>query len=708
MNSDVLTAFEHQLEKLPGFKISESHFRLGSKIHLSDFYYAKRFFQNSFYASRFAFLVAREIIRNYPPNDTNSNQHLTILGYGLYSELLISLIESYLKKHKKFHDEKIIINHDLIDDTVNLNRVKGYEVIHENLVIIVPIASTFSTSMKIEELIRKTNPGTNILSPHINVLLVSHGIIDRTIPNDIEKKFGWLNILPNNKIVKISAQFNEADNVKYRSQKYLVNLPSRWHEIQDCKICFPDIQNECEYNSKSDCNNCTKKKTKECLLSEKVLQKTDKDSVTPSLIFGFPSRRITPEIIPNEPLKIDTQSLKYGHIERGSNHFQFYFHIERVFQENKFELDEWLKTVKKYLIDNEIYSVTDNVLIVAPEHFTNTGFVNTVNELVFSNSANILHFNIQNNSVANFQTFSKSHIERSDKLFFVDDTLTTGATFLNTNYFIKHTRTNESFGFDACIFLIDRSDVFTYNNVLRKLDNKKNRILTYANIYLPSLNRFNADCQLCYERRRAIELFNKSFLDRIKTSFALRITKLKKKQIFSHTDEIIDSAEIINTLPGIISRRSQEEGLSKDLILDCLRATKNSIKPFESEEKYIMRAEAIHRLYTYFSFEENTKNFIEEENFSDWKKDLEKKTTGPFRKEILLKKQKNKRGILNSDSITLLKVLSYAPFNIYKPIREKVFFWILGLLNTQIGHIGEVLESENLSYEGVTESLSVF
>jgi len=282
MNSDVLTAFEHQLEKLPGFKISESHFRLGSKIHLSDFYYAKRFFQNSFYASRFAFLVAREIIRNYPPNDTNSNQHLTILGYGLYSELLISLIESYLKKHKKFHDEKIIINHDLIDDTVNLNRVKGYEVIHENLVIIVPIASTFSTSMKIEELIRKTNPGTNILSPHINVLLVSHGIIDRTIPNDIEKKFGWLNILPNNKIVKISAQFNEADNVKYRSQKYLVNLPSRWHEIQDCKICFPDIQNECEYNSKSDCNNCTKKKTKECLLSEKVLQKTDKDSVTPS------------------------------------------------------------------------------------------------------------------------------------------------------------------------------------------------------------------------------------------------------------------------------------------------------------------------------------------------------------------------------------------------------------------------------------------
>jgi hypothetical protein len=44
----------HDIDDLPGYKIANGHFKIGTKIHISDFYYAKRFFQNSFFASRFA------------------------------------------------------------------------------------------------------------------------------------------------------------------------------------------------------------------------------------------------------------------------------------------------------------------------------------------------------------------------------------------------------------------------------------------------------------------------------------------------------------------------------------------------------------------------------------------------------------------------------------------------------------------------------
>ena len=47
-----------------GFNIVDSHFRLGSKIHLNDFIYAKKMFQQSFYAHKFAFTVCYYILNN--------------------------------------------------------------------------------------------------------------------------------------------------------------------------------------------------------------------------------------------------------------------------------------------------------------------------------------------------------------------------------------------------------------------------------------------------------------------------------------------------------------------------------------------------------------------------------------------------------------------------------------------------------------------
>ncbi|MBZ0328551.1 MAG: hypothetical protein K8F54_13160, partial [Altibacter sp.] len=44
-----------------GYKISNTHFRLGSKIHIDSFYYAKRLFQNSFFTTPLSYLLTNYI-----------------------------------------------------------------------------------------------------------------------------------------------------------------------------------------------------------------------------------------------------------------------------------------------------------------------------------------------------------------------------------------------------------------------------------------------------------------------------------------------------------------------------------------------------------------------------------------------------------------------------------------------------------------------
>ena len=57
------------IRELPGYKIADAHFKIGAKIHITDFYYAKRFFQNSFFASRFAFILASQILKGIAKED---------------------------------------------------------------------------------------------------------------------------------------------------------------------------------------------------------------------------------------------------------------------------------------------------------------------------------------------------------------------------------------------------------------------------------------------------------------------------------------------------------------------------------------------------------------------------------------------------------------------------------------------------------------
>ena len=148
------------INNFDGFRISDTHFKIGTKIHSADFYYAKRLFQNSFYTARLGMLLAINIKERI----SDTNQRITLIGYELYSELLLSLIEKFLKDFgfgKEKEAEKV--NHFITqNDNENFKflpnntfrkYIENYK--SRNTIIIVPIASTGSTANKIENDLRK-------------------------------------------------------------------------------------------------------------------------------------------------------------------------------------------------------------------------------------------------------------------------------------------------------------------------------------------------------------------------------------------------------------------------------------------------------------------------------------------------------------------------------------------------------------------------
>lgn len=656
------------IKGLPGFKLPDSHFKLGSKIHIRDFYFAKRFFQNGFFASRFAFLIADYISKNYRDESNNFIGDLTLIGYGLYSELLLSLTVKFLKLNLKTKSERVIkINHDLINDTDDLELIK-HEKFNKHIIIIVPIASTFSTSMKIEEVLLDKladdkNQKIEILRPHLNLLHVCDGIEnDKVTP--LETTYGWDTKDSKSKIITIKALFqdikqepdkieqpdresraNSESNKLYIGQKYFLSLPSKWYDINKCGICFPKD-----------------------VLEEKPLFETDKTSVTPALIFDYPKGRNIPgneksipkekNIIGKEKNKfiLSENELKYGHIIRNENHFHYYIGIEEFFEENIVKIEKWLKNLRTEQRPC-LYSDTEYIVIIAPCQHSNVSFVNKVNDIMFSSSANIIHYDPFNDYIQNFYAFYGTEIKKAQKIFFVDDTLTSGNTFIRCNYFLKHIRSelksefSGTKGFDACFFLLNRSSHYVFENVKRKLvksDNHKENIFSFANLHLPSLKDSDAISPLVKEKLRYKQLTDDSFLDRLKEHFIKQENKLEESSVYD--------------------------------------------KKIRSEKKHLKMVDAIHRIFEYFI--KNSSEIKEFNTINQFIDEVEK-IKCPFEK---IKWDDEDSNITLVES-AYLKVLTQHVFSQYQPLKVIVFKWILEKLNKTIIDIKKVIKNDSFDHK---------
>lgn len=620
-----------KINDLRGYRVENSHFRIGSKIHVSDFYFAKRLFQNSYFASRLAFLLAKDIYEEVRPHADHRDGGLTLIGYGLYSELLVSLIERFLKP--RFGGR---VNHDIMDDADEPQLLRGDSPPHKYVAIVVPIASAFSTSMKIENSLSSHANGLfrekTFLETHFNVLHVHDEGSSEELQR-LRKTLGWMGEDENSKGVWVRRFFAERDDDR-RLQKYLIRLPSTWHAVDRCRLCFPIDPAE----------------------EELPLFTTDRSSVTPDLIFTYPKERLKgEEDAPKFTLEPD--HLVHGHVEKAGSHFRLYVDIEKFFHDNKPAIHSWLGKIKNDAQRGGLWSDTDRIVIIAPAQYSNASFVNKVNEVLFSDAATIIHYDSREDDIQNFQTFYEREVGAETKVFFVDDTITTGRTFLRTNYFVKHTRSlsGSRDKLTAAIILLDRSSSFVYKNISRKLEHDEDSLFAFAGLHIPLLRVIDSKCPLCLEKERYEELADHSYLDSTKSRLLRQAGKLAK------TESAV-----------------KEEG---DHVAE--------------RDHYLKKVEAMFRIVEWFS---RGNEFSEGDSFHDWVGKLMTEVTIPFNSSLSTTKSSDRR--LNDTAAVFLKTITYRQFTHYKPIRSMVFRWLMELIGAKVH---EVTEAGRLSRDGLRD-----
>ncbi|MDR0692473.1 MAG: hypothetical protein LBF69_05490 [Prevotellaceae bacterium] len=600
------------VDNFDGYHIPNTHFKIGNKVHSSDFYYAKRLFQNSFYTTRLAMYLAKQIDKKI--KERNKRTKITLVGYEMYSELILSLTEKFLKDKGIYKDEDI--NHFVIQnendkwimrpkDTFS-KYIKEYN--QRDTIIIVPIAATGSTTHKIENEIKtciyKYQKNENhksqeeaeklkdqycFFEPRYNIILAQ----DRSEDSNGELIFK-----------------NEINEDK--KQESIIILAPKWYKIKDCELCYD--------------------KSKSMPLFE-----TDNSSLTPSLIFGNPEgltkskskNEAKPENeVENLIAKFDDlcfdNSIEYQSISRNDNYRIYDVDSDRFIDANRDNIIEWLKYIKCYL-ESEIkdkLKPTDNVVIIAPCHESNSKFINLINEYVFSSAATIIHHQNGVDFVENFSLLNKNYLEgKNTKIFFVDDSLITGSHFFELFDLIRKV-TNEGSPLTASIFINDQAVPFIHDRVVRW----SKKFFAFATYNQPPTT---SKRPLEHEQIRYESLQKNSLHDTLCEHFHKKANKLCPEQ-----------------------RSTQKEEPLKQI---------RRLKMFE----------ATHKIYDYFAKDETVSvpNLIDENERSSF---------------VYFNLKFDKKNIEidepDMDRKALLKVLSQYPFILYKDLREATFQWHKKLL----------------------------
>lgn len=693
-----------------GYKISNTHFKLGSKIHISDFYYAKKLFQNSFFTTPLAYSISQCIIESYLKREDildDSVNSFTLVGYEDYSSFLVSSVRNFLVR---FNTEKpkIEINHLIIKDgSISTNNRKLFK----KVVIIVPIASTFNTALKIEdqlnEIIYKSalhnehtdnseiknyiygdsfSPEIEVIQPTQNVIWVGHRDKDTNIfenyfnangelineSQNIYGKHDWKTIDKHKKVITLE-RYNApkkrdiiSSNNRERQQKYFIPVYTSWFEANDCTLCYP-----------------------EKALDEKCLIETGKASITPQIIFGFPRTKSAFSVLKDlkDQQLLHEGSLLFGHLLKRNRRYLFYTRTEKLVEDNINAIITWIAKIKAS------YEVFRNrkVVIVTPNTGAKSRFLDLINEHLFEYTANCIIINLKEDYIENAETLYSDGIYSADLVIYVDDVLSTINSFLEVNYIVKYIRDKSSYGtgIDYCISLINRMAYENEDNLLLKLSDlnnfkeevdsqtHKNRLIYMQRDFHPNIEEANNEFPLTLELNKYSNIEINSALDQIRLHFYQKKMDLKACNLDRYNNEYIKDYSLSFT--RLKKRRNKK--LYQYLVLNALYQLfefnpENPLKDYKDA-----RDKELQIYFPNCSSSEGVDRVQSEKCFDAL----------IFRVLALLSSDSKHRHIIaeNNSNIdeVILKVICSTPLIYYKPIRENALAWVLIKLERLIKHI---------------------
>lgn len=509
INDETKTLFEYYTKRVIerdiqgkefGCKISDTHMRLGSTVHVNVFYEAELLFGNKLFVSRFVYLIVKDLSKRL-----RGVTRLTLYGYATYSELLVFEIMNTLRKAFGIADVDYAIlereMEDKGDSHVDRIRYSHYDISmgkeyfnDRKLVCIVPIVSTLKTNEKMISIFCGQNGegcADNIIE-HYALILAGP-----------DKKNNYWKTKKNHRI--------HSKKVKWKGiePKYFVKVSVDYNEAMECKMCFPPDNP----------------------LNEKPLVEVNAASTIPNQAFGLYGDVSQDTYVPGwteiakeqSELECLKDSLIYSHVTRGENHYLYYFQSEKLRVQYNDEIEGWLKSIEQKIS----LGIDEYQVIFCPSHFSNAGYLEVVNRIVFHNAAIIIRDDVDKEYRSNIMVkYSNLHIlfehlesshgkSRMIKFYFVDDSIITGRTFWRSKSLVESVAgmytgscaTEKIHVFEKIFVLIDRNSRHSRMQYLRNADAVDEDFLAFRSVRISSLRTHGDSCVICNLKTEAEKLY---------------------------------------------------------------------------------------------------------------------------------------------------------------------------------------------------------
>lgn len=494
IDGEKLTIFEYYTRSIVdrniqhgslGCKFEETHMRLGSTIHVGQFYEAEFLFGINLFVERFALLMALDLKDRLAHVDK-----LTLYGYAAYSEQLIYKLKDYIHDTYKNIDidyvvleresqERGTVHTDKIRySTFFANEEKRQEYFRDRkLICIIPISSTLKTNEKLINMFCEQNGEEcrdNILEDY-EVILVGN------------RENNYWRIVDSNRITSL-----RSSALKW-NPRFFIQLDMKYEESLQCKMCFP-----------------------ENVLDEMPLIEVNAASTIPNQAFGLQNtdtdvELCTPEKINEleEEMRLLKDCFLYSHTKNGEAHFLFYVQTNLLMIRRRSEIENWLNNKKSEVApDKDAYNI-----IFCPTHARNVGFAECINKVVFDSSAIIIHDDVDKEYRSNFaakysnlsmfvRKIAQEGQEKKIRFFYADNSVITGRSFHRAKSLLKsivkdcfREARKEYCIFDSVFVLIDRNS--QDNRKMYVGNNWGKHFFAYCTLHISSLRTHGDACVLC-------------------------------------------------------------------------------------------------------------------------------------------------------------------------------------------------------------------
>lgn len=564
----ILLLADYPMDTPPaGYKLENIHMRLGSKVHIRVFYEMAFLFYRTNISNRIAFKLLRDLKKH---SDSNGRPPVDLLcddlifyGYASYSKALLTSILEILKAYRidcleqlihvggrnnaektALEDEKhrvpehlayVSYQHNLqsdfqVEDTelyfnfynetlgvrLEKNRVRFNRPV--KIIQIVPISSTLTTFDKMDHRLQtavqhKPECSNFEIAMRYTVFWVTDNQArSESIPREETEAKYWQQVILERRQILLHSK-SSGKNVNPIT--YFVRSPVMWEDPLQCTLCYPDD-----------------------VIGEVPLVETDQTSTVPSQQLrgrDASTQRLARDHTKNDERLIQLKScVTYGHIRREKNHFQFYLETQNYFNKVSKDVKEWLEDLRRK--HNQLNTASFAVLniIFSPEHATNVGFAQYVNNYYFGGNAEIVCVNEEKEYRSNFKCehmalsrtiedlLSSTPLEGElpVRFYFADDTIITGETFHKAVGFLHslipacYQKCFPTNLIDKCFLLVDR---LSNESKLIYVRDVEHDFLSFLHLDLSNMRIQGDSCVGCKLEMNAKKLLKRSATRKIAT-----------------------------------------------------------------------------------------------------------------------------------------------------------------------------------------------